>query len=93
LNNFTKDKINVRKFQSAFKRRMNHEPTSKIFNKKEFWSLDFDVNQFVLDPRPESEFLIQTISEYFTDLQSNIKICDQKNIFLREVILNMQKTF
>jgi len=76
LNNFTKDKINVRKFQSAFKRRMNHEPTSKIFNKKEFWSLDFDVNQFVLDPRPESEFLIQTISEYFTDLQSNIKICD-----------------
>ena len=76
LNNFTIDKINVRKFYSVFKRRMNHEPTSKIFNKKEFWSLDFIVNKFVLDPRPESEFLIQTIKEYFTELQSNIKICD-----------------
>ena len=76
LNNFTIDKINVRKFQSAFKRRMNHEPASKIFNKKEFWSLNFNVDQFVLDPRPESEFLIQTIKEYFTDFQSNIKVCD-----------------
>ena len=30
----------------------------------------------VLDPRPESEFLIQTILKYFTDFQSKIKICD-----------------
>ena len=67
LYNFTNDKINVQKFQSAFRRRMRNEPISKIFNEKEFWSLNFDVNQFVLDPRPESEFLIQTIKEYFSD--------------------------
>ena len=76
LNNFNIDKINLQKFKSVFKRKMQHEPVSKIFKKKEFWSLDFYVNQFVLDPRPESEFLIQTIQKYFTNLYSNIKICD-----------------
>ena len=76
MNNLNINMINVDKFKSAFQRRINHEPLSKIFNKKEFWSLDFYVDRFVLDPRPESEFLIQTIKEYFTNLQSNIKICD-----------------
>ena len=76
LNNFKINEINHQKFKSAFYRRINHEPISKIFNKKEFWSYDFYVNRFVLDPRPESEFLIETIIEYFTNKQSDIKICD-----------------
>ena len=65
LNNFNINKINLQKFKSAFYRRIKQEPISKIFNKKEFWSFEFYVNQFVLDPRPESEFLIQTIKDYF----------------------------
>ena len=76
LNNLNIDIINIEKFKSIFQRRINNEPLSKIINKKEFWSLDFYVNNHVLDPRPSSEFLIQTIKEYFTDIQSNIKICD-----------------
>ena len=76
LNNFNINKINIQKFKSAFQRRLNYEPLSKIFNKKEFWSLNFYVNQCVLDPRPESEFLIQVIKKYFNNLKSNIKICD-----------------
>ena len=76
LNNFKVNSINIQKFKSAFQRRMKYEPLSKIFNKKEFWSLEFYVNQFVLDPRPESEFLIKTITEYFTNLDLNLKICD-----------------
>ena len=76
LNNLNIDMINIEKFKSIFQRRINHEPFSKIINKKEFWSLDFYVNRHVLDPRPASEFLIQTIKGYFTDMQSNIKICD-----------------
>ena len=67
LNNFEINKINIKKFKSAYKRMLNHEPISKIFNIKEFWSLNFFVNRFVLDPRPESEFLIQTIQKYFTN--------------------------
>ena len=44
LNNFNVNKININKFKSAFQRRLNHEPISKIFNTKEFWSLNFFVN-------------------------------------------------
>ena len=76
LSNFNINKINLQKFKSAFYRRIKQEPVSKIFNQKEFWSFGFFVNQFVLDPRPESEFLIQTIKEFFTNTQNNIKICD-----------------
>ena len=76
LSNFNINKINIQKFKSAFYRRIKQEPISKIFNKKEFWSFDFYVNHFVLDPRPESEFLIQTIKDFFTNDQTKIKICD-----------------
>ena len=76
LNNFDINKINFDKFESAFCNRIRNKPISKIFNKKEFWSLSFYVNDNVLDPRPESEFLIEAIKFYFTNLKTNIKICD-----------------
>ncbi len=76
LSNFNINKINIQKFKSAFYRRIKHEPISKIFNKKEFWSYDFFVNQFVLDPRPESEFLIQAVKEFFSNTEINLNICD-----------------
>ena len=76
LSNFHIDNININKFKSAFKRRILQEPFSKISNSKEFWSLDFYVNNNVLDPRPESEFLIAGIKEYFTNFNKKIKICD-----------------
>ena len=76
LNNFNLSKINYSKFKSAFQRRIYSEPLSKIFNNKEFWSFNFYVNCHVLDPRPESEFLIHAVKDYFTNLYSNIKICD-----------------
>lgn len=76
LNNFDINKINYDKFKNFFHRRLLHEPISKISNNKEFWSLNFFVNQFVLDPRPESEFLIQTIRELFPDINKILKICD-----------------
>ena len=76
LHNFNISNIDIDKFKSAFERRINNEPISKIFNKKEFWSLDFYVNRFVLDPRPESEFIIQEALKYYSNLRSKIKICD-----------------
>lgn len=45
-------------FNSYIARRIAHEPVAYITNKKEFWSLDFMVNDHVLIPRPETEGLV-----------------------------------
>ena len=59
LSNFNLDQINIKLFSSILNRRLANEPISKIINKKSFWKDDFYVNQFVLDPRPETETIIE----------------------------------
>ena len=59
LSNFKLDQININKFNLMLDRRLANEPISKIINKKSFWKDDFFVNQFVLDPRPETETIIE----------------------------------
>ena len=65
LSNFNQNQINVKKFNSLLKRRILNEPISKIINKKSFWKDDFYVNNFVLDPRPETEGIIEESIKIF----------------------------
>ncbi|MGH6969449.1 MAG: peptide chain release factor N(5)-glutamine methyltransferase [Stellaceae bacterium] len=41
------------------RRRVAHEPYSRIRGAREFWSLDFALSPDTLDPRPDSETLIE----------------------------------
>jgi release factor glutamine methyltransferase len=43
------------------------EPMAYILGKKEFWSLELDVNPNVLIPRPETELLVELALEYEGD--------------------------
>ena len=47
------------KFNFILARRLQGEPIAYISGKKEFWSLDFYVNEQVLIPRPETELLVE----------------------------------
>ena len=76
LCNFDINQIDLDKFNSFFERRISSEPLSKIIQNKEFWSYNFFVNNKVLDPRPETEFLIEAVKKYFLDHDSLLKICD-----------------
>jgi len=76
LSNFDLDQINVNLFHKALNRRLANEPISKIINKKFFWKDDFYVNEFVLDPRPETEFIVEESIKLIKDKQSNLKILD-----------------
>ena len=76
LSNFNINQINLSLFQSAFQRRIKKEPLSKIFKEKEFWKYNFVVNENVLDPRPESELLIEAVEKYFQNKKQKIKIID-----------------
>jgi release factor glutamine methyltransferase len=42
-------------------RRVRGEPIAYIIGKKEFWSLEFEVDSSVLIPRPETEFLVEAV--------------------------------
>jgi len=44
---------------SRIERRVLREPVSHITGVQEFWSLEFEVNEKVLTPRPETEILIE----------------------------------
>ncbi len=46
-------------FQSTLQRRLKGEPIAYILGHREFWSLDLQVNQHVLIPRPETELLVE----------------------------------
>lgn len=46
------------RFRDYIDRRRAREPVSHILGEREFWSLPFDVGPAVLDPRPDSETLI-----------------------------------
>jgi release factor glutamine methyltransferase len=40
-------------------RRAAHEPVSRILGRREFWGLDFAISPDVLDPRPDTETIVE----------------------------------
>lgn len=62
-------------FFNMLLRYKNNEPISKIINKKSFWKHDFFVNRDVLDPRPETELIINCILSRISK-ESIIKFLD-----------------
>lgn len=60
------------KFISYCKRRAAGEPSAYITGKKEFMSLEFDVDKNVLIPRPETELLVEKIIEKYKDCHVDI---------------------
>lgn len=49
---------------AVYQRLLSHEPVSKILGLKGFWKDDFYVTKDVLDPRPDSEFIIEQALHY-----------------------------
>ena len=76
LSNFDLDQINIDLFNKVLNRRLSNEPISKIINKKHFWKDEFFVNQFVLDPRPETEGIVEESIKLIKNKYSSIKILD-----------------
>lgn len=55
------------KFHLLVDRRVNREPVAYLVGKKSFYGRDFQVNSFVLIPRPETETLIEAALELLKD--------------------------
>lgn len=68
-----KDEID---FFKLVERRKNFEPISHLIQKREFYGIDFFVNPNVLDPRPDSENLIELILKYYQKNNSSLNILE-----------------
>lgn len=49
----------LRRITSLIRRREGREPVARIVGRREFWSLPILLNEATLDPRPESETLVE----------------------------------
>lgn len=73
---YYQEKPTETQIQDFIKRRQQGEPVSKIIRCKGFWKRDFVVSTDVLDPRPDSETLIEAVLRFFPDKTKNYRILD-----------------
>lgn len=65
-----------KKLSNWISRLKKGEPISKIVGKKHFWKREFFINEFVLDPRPESETMIEAVISEIPDKDKHYRILD-----------------
>lgn len=66
----------ARIYLALLERRKSREPLAYIIGEREFWSLPFRVTPAVLIPRPETEFLLETVFAKRNQKFSELKILD-----------------
>ena len=76
LSNVEIKNINLNFLKKLINKRLNREPISKIIKKKYFWKSEFFVNSSVLDPRPETELIIQEVLNNIENKDKDYKILD-----------------
>ena len=62
--------VTKNKISEAYKilaRRISGEPVSKIFGKRDFYESTFLISEDVLDPRPETELIIEIANNFILD--------------------------
>ena len=76
LSDLKLEDIDIVKFKSFLQKRINRQPIAKIINNKSFWKNDFYVNNFVLDPRPETELIIEEVLNLYKNINQKLTILD-----------------
>jgi release factor glutamine methyltransferase len=64
------------RFAGLVERRARREPVSRILGRREFWSLPFRVVPATLDPRPDSETLVEAALAEFADVSAPLRVLD-----------------
>jgi len=70
------DEVARARFDALVARRAGHEPISRLRGTREFWSLDFELSGDTLDPRPDSETLIEAALDLLPDRSAPLRVLD-----------------
>lgn len=67
LNNNEKTSLPQQELLDEYvRRRMAHEPVSRILGLRSFWNFDFKISKGTLDPRADSETLVEAVLKYLS---------------------------
>jgi len=66
----------IKNFKNSIKQRLIGKPVSRIINKKNFWDNEFELNNETLDPRPDTETVIEAVLSQFKSKTQILKILD-----------------
>ncbi len=69
------NKEQIANYQQLIQQRQQGRPVAHLTSSREFWSLEFSVNDSTLIPRPETETLIEFILDKFSN-KKNLKLLD-----------------
>jgi len=64
------------RFESLVRRRAAHEPLSRLRGSRGFWTLDLAISPDTLDPRPDSETLIEAALAHWPDCAARLRALD-----------------
>jgi release factor glutamine methyltransferase len=70
------DPVRAERFAALLARRRAREPWSRIVGVREFWSLPFRLSADTLDPRPDSETLIQAVLDALPNRNAALSVLD-----------------
>ncbi|MCB1492090.1 MAG: peptide chain release factor N(5)-glutamine methyltransferase [Rhodobiaceae bacterium] len=62
--------------RAAFDRLASGEPLSRIAGRREFWGRDFALSPATLDPRPDTETVIEAVLDLWPDRVAPLRIAD-----------------
>ena len=66
----------ISQLNAAEQQALAHMPISRIIKIREFWGLDFSINEDVLDPRADSEILIETLLHFCPPSAKPLRLLD-----------------
>jgi release factor glutamine methyltransferase len=66
----------VSRVRSLLGRAVAGEPLSRIIGKREFWGLEFVISPDTLDPRPETETVVEAVLSRNTDRDKPVRFLD-----------------
>ena len=64
------------RFHEFLDRRAEREPVSRIIGRREFWSLELLISEAVLDPRPDSEAVVEAALGAVKDRGAPLRVLD-----------------
>jgi release factor glutamine methyltransferase len=70
------DERQIARIRAFLRRMIDGEPLSRILGRREFWGLEFVLSADTLDPRPETETLVEAVLRRFPDRQAPLCFLD-----------------